>query len=137
MSYASPDSLLMRSTPLPALALFLGVALLLIAAVRWWRRDLAWSDGLLYAALTVAFFARPLLTGAIQVPVDLAYETRPFSETVAAPVAVHNRRGGDTPLAAPPVHTPRRRRLPPGRGPPSSPVVVSRPPLAASPRARP
>ena len=92
MHYASPDSLLAPSPPLPALALFLGVALLLIAAVRWWRRDLAWSDGLLYLALTTAFFARPLLTGAIQVPVDLAYEARPFSETVAAPVAVHNRR---------------------------------------------
>jgi hypothetical protein len=48
MHYVHPASLLAPSPPLPALALFLGVALLLVAAVRWWRHDLAWSDGLLY-----------------------------------------------------------------------------------------
>jgi len=117
MQYASPDSLLAPSTPLPALALFLGVAVLLVAAVRWWRRDLAWTDGLLYLALTTAFFARPLLTGAIQVPVDLAYEARPFSETVAAPVAVHNRRVEDTLLEQLPFHTLVRRRLLAGEAP--------------------
>jgi Bacterial membrane protein YfhO len=117
MHYASPDSLLAPSPPLPALALFLGVALLLIATVRSWRRDLAWSDGLLYLALTTAFFARPLLTGAIQVPVDLAYETRPFSETVATPVAVHNRRVEDTLLEQLPFHTLVRRRLLAGEAP--------------------
>ena len=117
MRYAPPESLLAPSPPLPALALFLGVALLLIAAVRWWRRDLAWSDGLLYAALTTAFFARPLVTGAIQVPVDLAYEARPFSETVAAPVAVHNRRVEDTLLEQLPFHTLVRRRLLAGEAP--------------------
>jgi len=117
MHYALPDSLLAPSPPLPALALFLGVALLLVAAVRWWRRDLAWSDGLLYLALTTAFFARPLLTGAIQVPVDLAYEARPFSETFAAPVAVHNRRVEDTLLEQLPFHTLVRRRLLAGEAP--------------------
>lgn len=117
MHYASPDSLLAPSPPLPALALFLGVAILLIAAVRWWRRDLAWTDGLLYLALTTAFFARPLLTGAIQVPVDLAYEARPFSETVATPVAVHNRRVEDTLLEQLPFHTLVRRRLLAGEAP--------------------
>ena len=117
MPSASPDSLLAPSPPLPALALFLGVAVLLVAAVRWWRRDLAWSDGLLYLALTTAFFARPLLTGAIQIPVDLAYEARPFSETVAAPVAVHNRRVEDTLLEQLPFHTLVRRRLLAGEAP--------------------
>src|SRR5258708_7323986 len=135
MRYATPDSLLSPSPPLPALALFLGVALLLIAAVRWWRRDLAWSDGLLYAALTIAFFARPLLTGAIQVPVDLAYEARPFSETVAAPVAVHNRRVEGTPLAQLPFPTPPRRRPLPGAGPPWSPQQGPPPPATKAPLA--
>jgi hypothetical protein len=117
MQYASPDSLLAPSPPLPAFALFLGVAVLLIAAARWWRRDLAWADGLLYLALSTAFFARPLLTGAIQVPVDLAYEARPFSETVAAPFAVHNRRVEDTLLEQLPFHTLVRRRLLAGEAP--------------------
>src|ERR1700680_424356 len=118
MSYASPDSLLAPSPALPALALFLGVAVLLIASVRWWRRELAWFDGLLYLALTTAFFARPVRPGAIQVPVALAYETRPFSETVAAPVTVHNRRVEDTLLEQLPFHTLVRRRPLAGGGRP-------------------
>jgi hypothetical protein len=46
-------------------AVYLAGAALLIAVLRWWRRDITWREGLLGAALTVAFFARPLLTGAI------------------------------------------------------------------------
>src|ERR1700720_2969071 len=137
MQYASPDSLLAPSPPLPALALFLGVAVLLIAAVRWWRRDLAWADGLLYLALTTAFFARPLLTGTIQVPVARAYGARPFSETVAAPVAVHNRRVEDTLLEQLPFHTLVRRRLLAGEAPLWSHEMGTGPPLLGNAQSAP
>jgi hypothetical protein len=98
-------------------AVYLAGAALLIAVLRWWRRDITWREGLLGAALTVAFFARPLLTGAIQVPADLAYEVRPWSETLPAPPAVHNRRVEDTLLEQLPFHTLVRRRLLAGEAP--------------------
>ncbi|MBV8200275.1 MAG: hypothetical protein JOZ15_06595, partial [Acidobacteria bacterium] len=103
--------------PFLVLAVYLAGAGLLIASVRWWRRDPGWREGLLYAALTAAFFAPPLLTGAIQVPSDLAYEVRPWSETLAARPAVHNRRVEDTLLEQLPFHALVRRRLLAGEAP--------------------
>ena len=104
-------------SPLPAFALYVAGAILLIAAVRWWRREPTWLGGLFYAALATAFFLRPLLGSSIQVPSDLAYETRPWSETLATPVAVHNRRVEDTLLEQLPFHTLVRRRLLAGEAP--------------------
>jgi hypothetical protein len=103
--------------PLLVFAAYLGGAALLIAGIRWWRRGLTWREGLLYAALTAAFFARPLLTGAIQVPSDLAYEARPWCETLSTRLAVHNRRVEDTLLEQLPFHTLVRRRLLAGEAP--------------------
>jgi hypothetical protein len=103
--------------PFSVCTVYLAGAALLIAAVRWWRRELTWLDGLLYAALTTGFFMPPLLAGAIQVPSDLAYETRPWSETLPSRVAVHNRRLADTLLEQLPFHTLVRRRLLAGEAP--------------------
>jgi hypothetical protein len=98
-------------SPLSAFSIYAAGAVLLIAAVRWWRREPGWLAGLLYAALAIAFFLRPVLGTSVHVPSDLAYETRPWSETLATPVAVHNRRVEDTLLEQLPFHTLVRRRL--------------------------
>jgi len=114
MFISAPSPLL---SPSLTFAVYLAGAALLIALLRWWRREVTWREGLMYAALTAAFFARPLLTNAIQVPSDLAYEVRPWRETLPAPPAVHNRRVEDTLLEQLPFHTLVRRRLLAGEAP--------------------
>jgi hypothetical protein len=102
-----------------ALAVFAAGCALLIAAVRWWRPALPPAAALAYAALTTAFFASPLLTGALQVPTDLAYEWLPFADMVpaAAAGAPRNFFQADTLLEQLPFHDLVRRRLLAGEAP--------------------
>ena len=67
-----------------SLAVFLAGSALLAAALRWWRPAFPRRAALAYVALTAAFFAAPLFTGALQVPTDLAYEWLPFSDLLPA-----------------------------------------------------
>src|SRR5690348_6746510 len=63
-----------------ALAVFLAGCVPLVLAMRWWRPGFPPRAALGYVALTTAFFAAPLCTGALQVPTDLAYEWLPWSD---------------------------------------------------------
>jgi hypothetical protein len=102
---------------LAALALFAAGCLLLCLAMRWWRAEVTLRVGLAYSALTLAFFAAPLLTGALQVPTDLAYEWLPFSDTVPDKDEPHNFFQADTLLEQLPFHTLVRQRLLAGEAP--------------------
>lgn len=92
-------------------ALFAAGAGALVAAVRWWRPALPgrWAAG--HALLTFAFFAVPLATPLVQVPVDMAYLWRPWSETVTGELEVDNPLLGDIPLQMLPWRTLVRDRL--------------------------
>lgn len=70
--------------------LFLAGAALIATAVRWWRPDLPLRAAAGYVALTAAFFAVPLFTGALQVPTDIAYPRRPFVETLEQEIQPKN-----------------------------------------------
>jgi hypothetical protein len=100
-----------------AFAVFLAGCALLILAVRWWRPDLPPRAALAYAALTVAFFAAPLLTGALQVPTDLAYEWLPWSDAAPVPDQPRNFFQADTLLEQLPFHALVRQRLLAGEAP--------------------
>ncbi len=109
------------SSPAAALAVFFAGCALLAAGVRWWwRPGLPRRAALAYVALTTAFFAQPLLTGALQVPTDLAYDWLPFAD-VAAPAGVadqpHNYFQADTLLEQLPFHFLVRQRLLAGQVP--------------------
>ena len=84
---------------------------LLVVAVRRWRRDLEWIDGFLYLLLTTAFFAPPLLGNAIQIPTDIAYEVRPWCETLPRRLVGTSRLGLDALGEQLPFHTLVRQRL--------------------------
>jgi hypothetical protein len=99
-----------------ALAVFLAGCALLVGALRWWRPGFPMRAALAYVALTAAFFARPLFTGALQVPTDLAYAWLPFKE-VAPGVEPHNFFRADTLLEQLPFHTLVRQRLLAGEAP--------------------
>ncbi|HSL82089.1 MAG TPA: hypothetical protein VLF66_04890, partial [Thermoanaerobaculia bacterium] len=92
-------------------ALFAAGAVVLAAAVRWWRPALPkrWAAG--HALLALAFFAVPLATPLVQVPVDMAYLWRPWSETVTGELEVDNPLLGDIPLQMLPWRTLVRDRL--------------------------
>jgi hypothetical protein len=79
------------------LLVFVLGALLLAGALRLWR-GLAPATLLAYLGLVLAFFARPLLTSAIQVPTDLAYQWRPWSEAAPRGLVVQNGLLSDVPL---------------------------------------
>jgi membrane protein YfhO len=79
------------------LVVFVLGALLLAGALRLWR-GLAPATLLAYLGLVLAFFARPLLTSAIQVPTDLAYQWRPWSEAAPRGLVVQNGLLSDVPL---------------------------------------
>jgi hypothetical protein len=100
-----------------ALAVFLAGCALLVAALRWWRPGFPLRAALAYVALTAAFFAAPLLTGALQVPTDLAYEWLPFSDLVAPSDAPRNFFQADTLLEQLPFHVLVRQRLLAGEAP--------------------
>jgi hypothetical protein len=71
------------------LLIFVLGALLIALAVRLWR-GLPWPTLLAYLGLVLVFFARPLLTRAIQVPTDIAYQWRPWNESAPRPLVVQN-----------------------------------------------
>src|SRR6202035_3078758 len=76
-----------------ALAVVLAGCVPLVLALRWSRPGFPWRAALGYVALTTAFFAAPLCTGALQVPTDLAYEWLPWSD-LAGDLAI----AGEAPL---------------------------------------
>jgi hypothetical protein len=95
---------------LEPLLFFLG-ALLLVAALRWWRPQVSWRAALAYVALVAALFAAPLFTGALQVPTDLAYRWwLPWREGAPRMPPV-NALLSDTLLEQIPFHAQTRRRL--------------------------
>jgi hypothetical protein len=100
-----------------AFAVFLAGCALLAAAVRWWRPGFPARAALAYVALTTAFFAAPLLTGALQVPTDLAEEWLPWSDLAATGDAPRNFFQADTLLEQLPFHALVRQRLLAGEAP--------------------
>jgi Bacterial membrane protein YfhO len=104
-----------------ALAVFLAGCVPLVLAMRWWRPGLPPRAALGYVALTTAFFAAPLCTGALQVPADLAYEWLPWSDLAGdlklAGDAPRNFFQADTLLEQLPFHDLVRRRLLAGEAP--------------------
>jgi hypothetical protein len=105
------------SSAAAAAAVFLAGCGLLVLALRWWRPAFPPRAALGYVALTAAFFAAPLVTGALQVPTDLAYEWLPFTELGIAPAAPHNFFQADTLLEQLPFHALVRQRLLAGEAP--------------------
>jgi hypothetical protein len=93
------------------LAVYLGGCALLVAALRWWRPRFPWRAACLHVALVTAFFAQPLLFGALQVPTDIAYQSLPFKEAVAEKVVARNPARADALLQDLPFHTLVRQRL--------------------------
>lgn len=91
--------------------LFLAGAALIAAAVRGWRPDLPVRAAAGYVALTAAFFAAPLFRGALQVPTDIAYQRRPFVETLEQEIQPKNPLLVDVLFEQLPFHTLVRRRL--------------------------
>jgi Bacterial membrane protein YfhO len=100
-----------------ALAVFLAGCVPLVLALRWWRPGFPLRAALGYVALTTAFFAAPLCTGALQVPTDLAYEWLPWSDLEIAGDAPRNFFQADTLLEQLPFHQLVRRRLLAGEAP--------------------
>jgi membrane protein YfhO len=100
-----------------ALAVFLAGCVPLVLALRWWRPGFPLRAALGYVALTTAFFAAPLCTGALQVPTDLAYEWLPWSDLETAGNAPRNFFQADTLLEQLPFHHLVRRRLLAGEAP--------------------
>lgn len=104
-----------------ALAVFLAGCVPLVLALRWWRPGFPPRAALGYVALTTAFFAAPLCTGALQVPTDLAYEWLPWSDLAGdlaiAGNAPRNFFQADTLLEQLPFHHLVRRRLLAGEAP--------------------
>src|SRR6202166_4216387 len=100
-----------------ALAVFLAGCVPLVLALRWWRPGFPPRAALGYVALTAAFFAAPLFSGALQVPTDLAYEWLPWSDLAIAGDAPRNFFQADTLLEQLPFHVQVRRRLLAGEAP--------------------
>jgi hypothetical protein len=86
-------------------------AALLIALVLWWRPAVSLRAAALYGALVTAFFAGPLLTGGLQVPTDIAYQTHPWRGTAGGKVRPLNPLLSDIVLEELPFHTLVRERL--------------------------
>ncbi|HVT60085.1 MAG TPA: YfhO family protein [Thermoanaerobaculia bacterium] len=98
------------------IAVFLAGCALLVKAVRWWRPGFPLRAALGYVALTAAFFAQPLFTGALQVATELAYDRLPFAE-MAGKEAQLNHFRADTLFEQLPFHTLVRQRLLAGEAP--------------------
>jgi hypothetical protein len=92
------------------LLVFLIGASLLALALRLWR-GLAPSTLLAYLVLVLVFFAAPLLTSAVQVPTDIAYQWRPWSEAAPQGFVVQNALLSDIPLQMLPFRSLVRERL--------------------------
>ncbi|HLX07657.1 MAG TPA: hypothetical protein VKY89_07315 [Thermoanaerobaculia bacterium] len=94
-----------------SLLVYLGGGALLGGLVRWWRPRLGWGWIAGYWLLAGAWFAAPLITGAVQGPLDVAYESRPWREMVETPAAAANGLLLDVPLQLLPFHALARERL--------------------------
>ncbi|HYL06595.1 MAG TPA: hypothetical protein VE075_11170, partial [Thermoanaerobaculia bacterium] len=80
-----------------SLLVYLAGGAAIAALVRWWRPRLGWGWIGAYWMLAGAFFAAPLTTSALQVPVDLVYRLLPWSEQEAAPAVPGNALLSDVP----------------------------------------
>jgi hypothetical protein len=94
-----------------SLLVYLGGGALLAAALRWWRPSLPWGWIGAYWLLAGALFAAPLLSPAVQVPTDIAYQLRPWLEMVEGPVRPANKLLSDVPLQMVPFRQLVRDRL--------------------------
>ncbi len=92
------------------LALFLAGGALLAALFRWWRPEVSWRAAALFLVLAFAFFAAPLATRDLQVPVDIAYQWEPWREATAR-LQPANPLLSDVPLQMLPLRTLVRERL--------------------------
>jgi len=99
-----------------ALALFLAGGALLAALFRWWRPEVSWRAAAGFLLLALAFFAVPLATPDLQVPVDIAYQWEPWREMTAR-VHPANPLLSDVPLQMLPLRTLVRERLLRGEAP--------------------
>ncbi|HEV7518484.1 MAG TPA: hypothetical protein VGR07_19480, partial [Thermoanaerobaculia bacterium] len=93
------------------LLVFLAGGTLLALLVRAWRPGLSRRAAAVYLLATAAFFAAPLTTSVLQVPTDIAYQWRPWSEQLAGRVVPANGLLGDVPLQMLPFHALVRQRL--------------------------
>ncbi len=94
-----------------SLLVYLGGGALIGGLVRWWRPCLGWGWIAGYWLLAGAWFAAPLVTGAVQGPLDVAYESRPWREMVETPAPAANGLLLDVPLQLLPFHALARERL--------------------------
>lgn len=85
--------------------LFAAGALVLVAAVRWWRPELPRRWAVAHALLTFAFFAVPLTTSRSQVPTDIAYRGLPWFEDLTEELQVDNPLLADVPRQMLPFRT--------------------------------
>ncbi|HXO22376.1 MAG TPA: YfhO family protein [Thermoanaerobaculia bacterium] len=94
-----------------ALLLFLAGGALIAGLVHRWRREVSVRAAVAYLALTAALFAVPLVSGRLQVATDIAYQWRPWRETVARRVVPANALLADIPLQMVPFRALVRERL--------------------------
>jgi hypothetical protein len=95
-------------------------AAVLVALVRRLPPGLSWRRGAAYAVLTLAFYGPALLGPATAVATDIAYQWRPWSETLAgddAPVELANPLLSDIPFQMLPFRTLVRERFLDGEAP--------------------
>jgi hypothetical protein len=92
------------------LLLFLAGGVLLAGLVRWWRPEVSWRAAAAFLLLAGAFFAVPLATRDLQVPVDIAYQWEPWREMTAR-LQPGNALLSDVPLHMLPLRTLVRERL--------------------------
>jgi hypothetical protein len=100
--------------------LFAAGALLIVAAVRWWRAPAGglpkrWAAA--HALLVFAFFGVPLTTAKNQAPVDIAYQFQPWRFQAEPDFEPDNRLLSDIPLQMVPFRTLVRDRLLAGEAP--------------------
>ncbi|HVT57432.1 MAG TPA: hypothetical protein VHR45_03445 [Thermoanaerobaculia bacterium] len=94
-----------------ALIVFLLGGGLIAALVRWWRPAPPWAWVAAYLAASALFFAAPLATPAVQVPTDIAYQWRPWSEVAPLGERPQNDLLSDVPLQFLPFRALVRQRL--------------------------
>jgi len=90
---------------------YLGGGALLGALMRWWRPCPGWRWIAAYWLAAGACFAAPLLTSRLQVPSDIAYQSRPWREMMPAPVVPANGLLSDIPFQIIPFRALVRDRL--------------------------
>jgi Bacterial membrane protein YfhO len=94
-----------------SLLVYLAGGAVIAVLVRWWRPRLGWGWIAGYWLLAGVFFAAPLTTSAVQVPVDLVYGLLPWSEMEAGPAVPGNALLSDVPVQMIPFRALVRDRL--------------------------